>query len=142
MTGMGTAMIIAGMAINTAPATITIISACMAGMKAGTVRATPPPTLITMAMAMTIETAALIRLMSWLSPAFPVGGFNYSHGLEQAVAAELANDRETLKSWLEALTTRGDRERDPTRVRVRVTHRSVIPMQHGALAGGRVPRLR
>ena len=60
-----------------------------------------------MAMAMTIETAALIRLMSWLSPAFPVGGFNYSHGLEQAVAAELANDRETLKSWLEALTTRG-----------------------------------
>ena len=60
-----------------------------------------------MAMAMTIETAALVRLMSWLSPAFPVGGFNYSHGLEQAVAAELVNDRETLKSWLAALTTRG-----------------------------------
>ncbi|WP_244598158.1 urease accessory protein UreF [Pseudohoeflea suaedae] len=58
-------------------------------------------------MAMTIDTAALVRLMSWLSPAFPVGGFNYSHGLEQAVAAELVSDRETLKSWLDALTTRG-----------------------------------
>ena len=24
--------------------------------------------------------------MAWLSPAFPVGGFSYSHGLERAVA--------------------------------------------------------
>ncbi|RVA71488.1 urease accessory protein UreF, partial [Mesorhizobium sp. M7A.F.Ca.CA.001.08.2.1] len=28
---------------------------------------------------------ALLRLMAWLSPAFPVGGFSYSHGLERAV---------------------------------------------------------
>ncbi|TIT41710.1 MAG: urease accessory protein UreF, partial [Mesorhizobium sp.] len=28
---------------------------------------------------------ALLRLMAWLSPAFPVGGFAYSHGLERAV---------------------------------------------------------
>ncbi|RWD37404.1 MAG: urease accessory protein UreF, partial [Mesorhizobium sp.] len=28
---------------------------------------------------------ALLRLMAWLSPAFPVGSFSYSHGLEQAV---------------------------------------------------------
>ena len=56
---------------------------------------------------MTIETAALVRLMSWLSPAFPVGGFNYSHGLEQAVADGLVSDRESLAGWLETLLARG-----------------------------------
>ncbi len=28
--------------------------------------------------------AAQLRLMAFLSPAFPVGGFSYSHGLERA----------------------------------------------------------
>ena len=27
----------------------------------------------------------LLRLMTWLSPAFPVGAFGYSHGLENAI---------------------------------------------------------
>jgi urease accessory protein len=56
---------------------------------------------------MTIETAALVRLMSWLSPAFPTGGFNYSHGLEQSVAEGLVGDRESLAEWLEILVARG-----------------------------------
>ena len=30
--------------------------------------------------------AALLKLMTWLSPAFPVGSFSYSHGLESAAA--------------------------------------------------------
>ena len=29
------------------------------------------------------------RLLTWLSPAFPVGAFSYSHGLEYAVEAGL-----------------------------------------------------
>src|SRR4029077_11914785 len=33
------------------------------------------------------EAAALYRLMTWLSPAFPVGGFSYSSGIEWAVEA-------------------------------------------------------
>ncbi|WP_437518764.1 hypothetical protein [Sorangium sp. So ce1099] len=32
---------------------------------------------------------ALYRLLSWMSPAYPVGGFSYSHGLEWAVEADL-----------------------------------------------------
>ena len=56
---------------------------------------------------MTIETAALVRLMSWLSPAFPVGGFNYSHGLEQAVADGLVSERDSLAGWLETLLAHG-----------------------------------
>ena len=33
------------------------------------------------------EAAALYRLMTWLSPAFPVGAFSYSSGFEWAVEA-------------------------------------------------------
>jgi urease accessory protein len=44
--------------------------------------------------------AALYRLMTWLSPAYPVGGFSYSHGLEYAVEEKLVCDRNTLVDWL------------------------------------------
>jgi len=47
-------------------------------------------------------TAALLRLQSWLSPAFPTGAYSYSHGLEWAVEAGYIKDRESLVDWLEA----------------------------------------
>ena len=46
--------------------------------------------------------SALLRLQSWLSPAFPTGSYSYSHGLEWAVEAEYINDRKSLVDWLEA----------------------------------------
>ena len=49
----------------------------------------------------------LLRLMTWLSPAFPVGGFSYSHGLERAVEDGLVTDRESLADWLGALVEFG-----------------------------------
>src|SRR5260370_32342305 len=49
---------------------------------------------------MTTTEAALYRLMTWLSPAYPVGGFSYSHGLEYAVEETLVHDRESLVQWL------------------------------------------
>src|ERR1700752_5214585 len=45
---------------------------------------------------------ALLRLQSWLSPAFPTGSYSYSHGLEWAVEAGPVNDPESLVDWLEA----------------------------------------
>src|SRR6478609_8924384 len=45
---------------------------------------------------------ALLRLQSWLSPAFPTGAYSYSHGLEWAVDAGYINDRKSLVDWLEA----------------------------------------
>ena len=45
---------------------------------------------------------ALLRLQSWLSPAFPTGSYSYSHGLEWAVEAEHVQDRKSLVDWLEA----------------------------------------
>jgi urease accessory protein len=47
------------------------------------------------------------RLLTWLSPAFPVGGFSYSHGLEYAVEAGLVNDRATLIAWIEGIMLYG-----------------------------------
>src|SRR5260221_9005211 len=46
--------------------------------------------------------SALLRLQSWLSPAFPTGSYSYSHGLEWAVEAGCIKDRESLVDWLEA----------------------------------------
>lgn len=45
---------------------------------------------------------ALYRLMTWLSPAFPVGAFSYSHGLEWAVEQGLANSEAKLCGWIES----------------------------------------
>ncbi len=47
-------------------------------------------------------TPALLRLQSWLSPAFPTGSYSYSHGLEWAVEAGYIKDRKSLVDWLEA----------------------------------------
>jgi urease accessory protein len=49
------------------------------------------------------EAAALYRLMTWLSPAFPVGGFAYSSGIEWAVEAGDIVDSATLGDWLDAM---------------------------------------
>ncbi|MDX3806234.1 urease accessory protein UreF [Bosea thiooxidans] len=68
----------------------------------GTTMATPIATTTTMT-----EAVALARLMTWLSPAFPVGAFAYSHGLERAIHDELIRDRTSLTAWLEVLLERG-----------------------------------
>lgn len=54
-----------------------------------------------------IEPAALYRLMTWLSPAYPVGAFAYSSGLEWAVEAGDIADAATLRQWIEAVLAEG-----------------------------------
>ncbi|WP_458761212.1 urease accessory protein UreF [Afipia sp. TerB] len=49
------------------------------------------------------ESAALYRLMTWLSPSFPVGAFSYSSGIEWAVEAGDIKDVVTLRDWLAAM---------------------------------------
>lgn len=53
------------------------------------------------------DAAALYRLLSWLSPAFPVGGFSYSSGIEWAVEAGDVSDARSLKDWLAAMLGQG-----------------------------------
>ncbi len=51
--------------------------------------------------------AALFRLMAWLSPAYPIGAFSYSSGIEWAVEAGDIKDAETLRQWLAAAMADG-----------------------------------
>ena len=53
------------------------------------------------------EAAALYRLMTWMSPAFPVGAFSYSSGIEWAVEAGDIVDAAGLHDWLIALLRDG-----------------------------------
>jgi len=53
------------------------------------------------------EAAALYRLMAWLSPAYPVGAFSYSSGIEWAVEAGDITDAATLQAWLAVLIGEG-----------------------------------
>ncbi len=53
------------------------------------------------------EAAALYRLMTWLSPAFPVGAFSYSSGIEWAVEAGDINDAASLRDWLASMLADG-----------------------------------
>jgi len=50
---------------------------------------------------------ALYRLMTWMSPAYPVGAFSYSGGLEWAVEAGDIRDADTLTCWLATMIRHG-----------------------------------
>jgi urease accessory protein len=55
---------------------------------------------------MSIE-GALYRLMTWLSPSYPLGAFSYSHGLEYAVETGLVRDREGLAGFVATAVSAG-----------------------------------
>lgn len=67
-------------------------------------RAEPPAAPVAMTES---EAAALYRLMTWLSPSFPVGGFSYSSGIEWAVEAGDICDAASLKDWLAVMLADG-----------------------------------
>ena len=53
-------------------------------------------------------TDSLYRLMSWLSPTYPVGAYSFSHGLEYAVEAGLVVDRASTLDWIATVMTAGN----------------------------------
>ena len=55
----------------------------------------------------TMTETALLRLLTWLSPSYPVGAYSYSHGLEWAVETGLVRDRAGLEGWIADLLTSG-----------------------------------
>ncbi len=54
-----------------------------------------------------LDSAALFRLMAWLSPAYPIGAFSYSSGIEWAVEAGDIRDAQTLRAWLAVMMLEG-----------------------------------
>lgn len=54
----------------------------------------------------------LLTLAQWFSPAFPVGGFSYSHGLEWAVETGDITDAPGFQDWLSAVLADGSGRND------------------------------
>ena len=77
------------------------------------------------------DSSALYRLMTWLSPAFPVGAFSYSSGIEWAVEAGDITDAATLRDWLAAML--GDGPGFCDAVFMAHAHRAVIADDSAAL---------
>jgi urease accessory protein len=74
------------------------------------------------------ENTALLRLLAWLSPAFPTGGFAYSHGLEWAVEAGDVRDEPSLLAWLTDVLAHGSGRSDAILLRhAHWTDRAALP---------------
>ncbi len=54
-----------------------------------------------------LSSRTLLRLLVWLSPSFPTGGFAYSHGIEWAVEAGDITDGDSLQDWLTDILLHG-----------------------------------
>ncbi|HKH01465.1 MAG TPA: urease accessory protein UreF [Bradyrhizobium sp.] len=77
------------------------------------------------------EAAALYRLMTWLSPSFPVGAFSYSSGIEWAVESRDIADAASLNDWLAAMLAQGSGFCDG--VFLAQAHRAASAREHDAL---------
>ena len=54
----------------------------------------------------------MMILQAWFSPAFPIGAFSYSHGMESAIQNRLVTDAISLKSWIALLLSHGSGRND------------------------------
>jgi urease accessory protein len=66
-----------------------------------------------------------LLVQAWLSPAFPIGGYSYSHGLEYAVEAGLLRDRGGLLEWIDGVLRFGSGRNDA--ILLRESHWAVAP---------------
>ena len=55
---------------------------------------------------------ATVTLLAWLSPAFPVGAYTYSHGLEWAIEDGTVGRAADLEQWLGAVLRHGGGRND------------------------------
>ncbi|TBW33951.1 urease accessory protein UreF [Siculibacillus lacustris] len=66
----------------------------------------------------------LLTLQVWLSPAFPVGGFSYSHGLEWAIEAGAVTTAAGLAAWLGDVLVHGAGRNDA--ILLAAAHRATV----------------
>ena len=58
-------------------------------------------------MAILTEPQQLLQLLAFMSPAFPVGSFAYSHGLERAIDDGIVTSVDEVREWIESLLVHG-----------------------------------
>lgn len=80
---------------------------------------------------MSDATDDLLTLQVWLSPAFPVGGFTYSHGLEWAIEVGDVTSAAALEAWLADVLVHGAGRSDAI----------FLAQAHAATSAGDVGRL-
>ncbi len=49
----------------------------------------------------------LYALLAWTSPAYPIGAYTYSHGIEYAVEIGAVKNRDTLSLWVGRIVSKG-----------------------------------
>ena len=80
-----------------------------------------------------ISGSSLVRLLTWLSPAFPTGGFAYSHGLEWAVEAGDVTNEAAVLAWLDDVLQHGAGHTDA--ILMRHAHAATTAAALDAVAG-------
>ncbi|WP_460448331.1 urease accessory protein UreF [Alsobacter sp. SYSU BS001988] len=78
-----------------------------------------------------VAESGLLPLLVWLSPAFPVGAFAYSHGLEWAVETGQVSDAASAQAWIADLLDAGSGRNDA--VLLAAAHRAASAGDMGAL---------
>ena len=73
---------------------------------------TGAPTATNMSQPRMPTNANILTLAQWLSPAFPVGAFAYSHGLETVIQSGGLRSAEALQAWLEDVLLHGTGRND------------------------------
>ena len=85
-----------------------------------------------------MTTSSLPRLLTWLSPAFPTGGFAYSHGLEWAVEAGDVADEAGLLDWLGDVLRHGSGRTDAILLRHACRARDAVALRAVAVLAAAV----
>lgn len=78
------------------------------------------------------DARAVQILAAWFSPAYPIGAYSYSHGLEWAVEAGDVSDLATLRAWLHDLLEHGAGRTDA--ILLAQAHAAPDPAELAALA--------
>lgn len=79
------------------------------------------------------STTGVLPLLVWLSPAFPVGSFAYSHGIEWAFEAGDVTDAKSTEAWISDLIECGGPWSDS--VLLAAAHRAASTMDPDTLKG-------
>jgi urease accessory protein len=75
---------------------------------------------------MTTLSQDIMVLQSWFSPAFPIGAFSYSHGLETAIQQGRVADNASLAAWIDCLLRYGGGWNDALFIKLVYEEGSVI----------------
>ena len=76
-------------------------------------------------------------LAALFSPAFPIGAFSYSHGIEAAIASGDVNDAATAHDWIKTILLGGSGRNDAILMANAYNAVKLHAAKDGQLAGGR-----